>query len=119
MASILVIDDVPQVRLVLRNILEQSGHAVREARDGAEGVGLFRVERADLVLCDLYMDRKEGMETIQELRRLDPAVRLIALSGDAGLLPVAQALGAHVTLAKPFRRDDLLRCVGEALARPG
>ena len=64
------------------------------------------------------MDQKEGLETIRELRRLDPAARVIALSGDASLFEFARAFGATETLPKPFSRDALLACVREALPRP-
>ena len=66
---------------------------MRVAADGEEGLRRFRAEPPDLVVCDLYMPEREGMETIWELRRLDPAARVIALSGDEGLLRAAELLG--------------------------
>src|SRR5262245_8937309 len=119
MASILLIDDDRQVRSVLRALLRLGGHAVREAGDGDEGLRHYRERRPDLVVCDLYMARTAGAETIRELHRLDPGVRLITMSGDADLLPAARALGAHATLAKPFSLDALTRCVDRVLAQPG
>jgi CheY-like chemotaxis protein len=119
MASILVIEDDPVFRSFLRHALGPCGHSVREARDGAEGLTLFQAQRPDLVLCDLFMPEKEGFETIQEIRRLDPAVRLVAMSARVSLLPVALALGAAATLSKPISPDVLLQCVDEVLAGPG
>src|SRR6516225_6987889 len=92
MALVLVIDDTPQVRRLLRLTLEVAGHRVREA--------------ADLVFCDLFMPEMDGLETMRELRRLNPAVPVVALSGGSDIAfdapPVAVALGAAVVLRKPF-----------------
>jgi CheY-like chemotaxis protein len=119
MASILVIDDDQQIRSVLRIFLERSGHTVRQAGDGEEGLRLFGAESPSLVLCDLHMARKHGLDTLRELRRLDPAARLVALSGDPRALAVAKTSGVDAVLAKPFSRDSLTRCVDDVLARPG
>jgi CheY-like chemotaxis protein len=106
MALVLVIDDTPQVRRLLRLTLEVAGHRVREAAGGKEALRLFGREPADLVFCDLFMPEMDGLETMRELRRLNPAVPVVALSGGSDIAfdapPVAVALGAAVVLRKPF-----------------
>jgi CheY-like chemotaxis protein len=120
MAYILVIDDDPQVRLLIRLSLEEAGHEVAEASQGNEGTRSYAKRPADLVLCDLFMPEKEGLETIRELRSRYPDVRVIAISGGnprcAGIdfLPIARSLGALAVLPKPFE-TSALRSVVENL----
>ena len=85
---------------------------------------MYREQRPDLVLTDIFMPEKEGLETISELGLLDPAVRVIAISGGGNMgilnpLPMAAKLGAVRTLAKPFGRRELLEAVAAALEDPG
>lgn len=121
MASILVIDDEASVRRLLRLLLERAGHRVVEARDGAEGVLLFRSAPTDLVITDLYMPGQDGIETIQQLREEYPDCRILAVSGGASLgadgpLEDAKLLGASDVLAKPFQAEDLLEAVRRLIA---
>jgi CheY-like chemotaxis protein len=113
MAKILVIDDDGGMRRTASRMLRRGGHKVVEAEDGAEGLRVFRTERPDIVVSDIVMPKKEGIETIRELRREDPALLILAISGDltgsAAYLHFAKMLGANGTLAKPFRAADLLR----------
>lgn len=123
MAKILVIDDESQIRQMVSRILVEGGHEVTEASNGAEGLKLFREVLPDLVVADLFMPVKEGIETIFELRRETPDVKIIAMSGggsrrDLGSLAAARALGADLTLAKPFRAAQLLEACAGLLARP-
>lgn len=120
MPRILLIDDDEAVRLVLRTSLELMGHEVEVAGNGREGLGKALAEKFDLVITDLIMPEKEGIETIQELRRRRPALKIIAMSGGgrgnaADYLPLAGLLGASRTLAKPFSHEDLARAVQEVL----
>lgn len=120
MARILLIEDDQAQREILRLILEKLGHSVLEAADGAEGLALFGRDGADLILTDLIMPRKEGLETIQEFRQMYPAVKIIAMSGGARVgandyLGVAQRFGATRVLAKPFTREALMEAIGAAL----
>jgi CheY-like chemotaxis protein len=119
MARILLIDDEDILRRLTRLLLERGGHEVEEAPDGDAGLRAFRERRADVVVCDLFMPGREGMETIAELRR--EGARVVAISGGGavgavGLLDVALAMGACAALAKPFGRQELLDAVSEALA---
>ena len=121
MARILVIDDDQDVRLLAREALESAGHEVIVAADGAQGLELQRKSRAAVVITDILMPEKEGLETIRGLRRLDPEVRIIAISGADpesvnGYLRLAVTFGARRILGKPFGVDDLLAAVSEVLA---
>ncbi|MGO8928816.1 MAG: response regulator [Limisphaerales bacterium] len=118
MARILVIDDEPDMRVLLEQTLKSAGHEVILAADGKEGVERYRTSSADLVITDLYMPNQEGLETISELRRRFPEVAIIAMSGkDAAvtMLSIAQKLGAVGVLRKPFLTDELIAAVAKAL----
>ena len=120
MANILVIDDEAPMRRFVAMSLEKQGHAVSEAADGAEALRILAERRIDLVITDLLMPETDGIETILELRRLYPAIKIIAISGGGdyqsgkGFLRAAESLGADRTLTKPFEFRELLPAV-EAL----
>lgn len=121
MAKILLIDDEVDLRQTLRLFLEQAGHTVVEADNGDEGIALHRSESPDLVITDLIMPGKEGIETILAMRRTDVTTPIIAISGGGRLeltdfLQAARKLGAAYTLKKPFRREQLLEAVDKSLA---
>lgn len=120
MKRILVIDDDEQLRALLSQILERAGFEITEASNGAEGLKSFRATPADLVITDLIMPGKEGVETIIELRREFPQIPLIAISGGGrkgpnDYLNIAKQLGARQTVCKPFSRDEILLAVREVL----
>ncbi len=120
MQRILIIDDEPQIRSMVRLILEREGYAVLEAVDGAEGLKIFREKPADLILTDLIMPNKDGIGMIIELKKEFPDVKIIAMSGGGlnrpeGYLRGAQKLGAAATLTKPINRQDLVRVVRDTL----
>jgi CheY-like chemotaxis protein len=120
MQRVLVIDDDEQLRALLYEILDRAGFEVVEAANGVEGLKLYRSQPADLVITDLIMPEKEGVETIMELRDQFPNARIIAISGGerAGgrnYLPIAARLGARRTIAKPFSRQEILEAVRETL----
>jgi two-component system, chemotaxis family, chemotaxis protein CheY len=112
MATILLIEDNPQVRPILRMMLQMLGHQVAEAEDGNQGIAVFQQNPAAVVFCDLFMPEKEGLETIRELRTLAPTVKIVAMSGGPMLggpdfLRMARSLGADATLSKPFDVQSL------------
>jgi DNA-binding response OmpR family regulator len=123
MARILLIDDDNALREVLAMALTEAGHVVTQARDGKEGVDLFRMEPAELIITDLIMPGREGIETIMMLRREQPELPVIAISGgmtnSAFYLKLAAGLGARRTLAKPFAIAELVGAVAEVLAAAG
>ncbi|MBX3179764.1 MAG: response regulator [Candidatus Hydrogenedentes bacterium] len=113
MAHILVVDDEPQVRTMLVLTLRQAGYTVSEADDGEAALRIIGHGQIDLVVLDLIMPGKEGLETLTALRRGNQHPYVIAVSGgarsmDADFLPIAAKLGAHATLKKPFDNDVLL-----------
>ena len=121
MASVLVIDDDPVTRVVVCAVLESAGHTVIEAADGHNGLTAFYQHSADLVITDILMPGKDGIETIRELRGTNPEIKIIALSGDVrfdgpGILKAAHFLGANEVIEKPFRNDELMRVVEQVLA---
>jgi CheY-like chemotaxis protein len=123
MARILIADDDGALRGLIRRTLEGAGHSVVEAGDGAEALQVCRREPIDLLLCDLFMPRREGIETIRQLRQEHPGVKVVAMSGGGSrgttdLLPVAGRLGAVKLLRKPFGGPALLAAVDEALQAP-
>lgn len=121
MANIVVVDDDPGLRGVMKKILERGGHTVREAEDGNAGMRLVEHEAPDLVVTDLLMPEKEGIETIRELQERFPEVRILAISGagtpdgEGGPLMDAELFGAHHTLSKPFSVGALLSVVDRVL----
>jgi len=120
MARILVIDDEEAIREVLEVMLTGEGYEVIEAADGRDGMKRFQENPFDLVITDLIMPEKEGIETIIDLRRHYPQVKVIAVSGGgivpgADYLTVAQAVGAHRVFEKPFVVADLLKAVKDLL----
>jgi CheY-like chemotaxis protein len=113
MPRILVVDDEPAIRQLLRTVLEEAGYEVMEAGNGEEAVRLAGGTSIDLVVTDLVMPDKEGIELIQYFRKSLPDVKMIALSGVgySQYLRMAQMLGAHAVFEKPFATEDLLKTV--------
>jgi two-component system, chemotaxis family, chemotaxis protein CheY len=121
MATVLIIDDDPLMRLTIKRILLSAEHEVLEACDGREGLEVFRARRPDLVITDIIMPNVEGIETIRELKRIAPATRIVAISGggrvsNTDFLVIAKKLGADIVMAKPLRAAELLAAVGRLLA---
>lgn len=121
MKKILVIDDDAMVRDTIVEILESEGYEVVSAGDGVRGLALFRREQPALVITDIIMPEKEGIETITEIRGSYPATKVIAISGGSRIgnvdfLKMARLLGAHDVISKPFDPDDFLSRVGNCLA---
>jgi DNA-binding response OmpR family regulator len=123
MAHILVIEDDAPMRMLTGEFLRRAGHTIREACNGREGIELASRETFDLVLTDIIMPEKEGIEVIMDLRRQQPGLRIIAMSGGGRLsaddcLKLAQKLGAKATLNKPFGGTQLLAAVAAVLDAP-
>lgn len=94
------------------------------AKDGTEGIAFMKERRFDLLITDLLMPEKDGIETILEIRRADATLPILAISGGGrygargDLLRMAQRLGANATLQKPFSKEVLLAAVEQCLAAP-
>jgi len=133
MAHILIIDDDESFRASTSDLLEAVGYAVATAKDGDDGIRQFTQTPFDLVICDLFMPTKDGLETINDILRIAPATPIISITGydlkssadapelESSFLGAAQAFGAAHTLMKPFDPDEFLgivrRCL-EVMAKP-
>jgi DNA-binding response OmpR family regulator len=120
-SQILVIEDDNSVRELLQQTLSKAGYDVIAAPNGAEGLDLFRDNKPDLVITDIVMPQKEGLQTIIELRQEAPDVRVIAMSAggrysNTDYLKLAKKFGARGTITKPFMREEMLNIVREALS---
>ena len=118
MPRILVIDDEPDIRTLLDDVLKSAGYEVILAANGREGVMRHRSSPVDLLITDLYVPNLEGLEIIREFRSHFPEVAIIAMSGTtaaATMLSVAQTLGAIGILHKPFLPAELIAAVEKAL----
>jgi YesN/AraC family two-component response regulator len=124
MARIILIDDDDPVRAILARTLSHFGHTVIEARDGKEGLDIFPRSSADLVITDIVMPEMEGLQVVMELRKILPAVKIIAISGGgrhspADFLRIALHLGASKVLTKPFSNEELIKAVNDLLLPSG
>lgn len=120
MAHILVIDDDKMICDLLRRTLEKTGYRVTEAHDGQMALNAHKASPADLVITDMLMPGMEGIQTIMEFRRLNPALKIIAMSGGgmgkgSDYLNMAKKFGAFHTLAKPFTIEKVTKLVAEVL----
>jgi two-component system response regulator (stage 0 sporulation protein F) len=114
MATILIIDDEPSVRALLRCVLEAGGYQVTEASNGRQGLELYRLRPTDLVITDIAMPELNGLDVLLELTREFLHAKVIAISGVGGeenLLDKAKLLGARRTFQKPFGIQQLLGAV--------
>ncbi len=118
--NIFVVYDEEQMRFMIRQMLEDAGYAVVEAPDGKVALWLSKEKPADLIITDIIMPEKEGLETIMELKRDFPDVKILAISGGGQgdnwqYLDMAIKMGAESTLAKPFENEELLKAVKDLL----
>jgi len=121
MKHILLVDDVPAVRLSIRAALEAVGHHVVEASDGKEALTLLDSHPVDLIVTDLWMPNLDGIELLKRLRISNANVKVIAISGGGMRKPIdvstalAQTWGADAVLYKPFDNDDLVNEINRLL----
>jgi DNA-binding response OmpR family regulator len=115
-ARILVMDDDEMLRGTLRAVLAAAGYEVLEAADGNAGLRLQREQGADLVLVDIFMPERDGLEVIRALRAQVPQPQIVAMSGGGrtGQIEVLR-VGAARTLLKPFPPRELLSAIRELL----
>ena len=122
MKQILVIDDDDDFRSYLKEALTRAGYEITEAANGAIGSKIFMQQSFDLVITDIFMPEKEGLETILELKTKSPEIKFIAISGgglggtDPNLvLGIAKEMGADKILNKPISIKNLLEAISETL----
>jgi CheY-like chemotaxis protein len=111
--TILLIDDDEAVRYAIRRVVEDEGFTVAVAENGQQGLDMLDSVSPALVITDLIMPEKEGLETIVELRKRQPGLPIIAISGggrdaEPDFLNFARKLGANEVLAKPFEPEQLV-----------
>jgi DNA-binding NtrC family response regulator len=117
---IMIVDDDASIRRTLHLLLSRQGYEVIQASDGFEAVRLWRQRGGDLVITDLHMPQKDGIETIVELLSHSPGLRIIAMSGGGqtkrlDLLGNMAMLGTILTVEKPFTLDEMMTAVSRAL----
>jgi DNA-binding NtrC family response regulator len=118
MATILLIDDDDQVRMLFQVALAGAGYRVLVAENGKRGLRLLERQEVDLMLVDILMADMDGLELLPRFRRMQPACKIIAMSGGAGewdSLHTAKHLGANDTLKKPFGLQELLDAISSQL----
>lgn len=123
MARILIVDDEKIVRDLLRTVLEHEGHTVEEAADGQQATEMHGAGSYDVAIVDLILPRKNGLDTVLELRAQRPETRIIVMTGALpslldGNRRMDEMLGSVMKLTKPMRPADLVRAVREALSTP-
>lgn len=123
MTTILIADDDPTLRAIGAQLLEGEGYRILEAEDGNEALRLIEAEPVDLIVLDMLMPNKDGLETIIELRRRKCAVRILAISSGgsmdaSSLLKPAEAFGADRVMSKPLRISTFAPTIAEMLLVP-
>jgi CheY-like chemotaxis protein len=121
--SILVVDDEPGIRELLCLMLEAAGHTVTSAEDGLAAPKVLASQPIDVVITDLLMPERDGLEFITEIRKKFPKVKIVAMSGGGHIardsyLRIAKNFGAHVLLEKPFSQAGVLEAIETALQFP-
>lgn len=121
MATILILDDEPGIRKLLRLTLEREGYAVIEAASGPEGVALFGEHRPDLVISDVAMPGMDGLSAMRQIKAMDPSAPVVVMTGEGNteIAIRAMALGASEYLVKPFAQAAALKIVRSILASQG
>jgi len=114
---ILVVDDEPMIRSLLRRKMEQEGHEVVEAADGRKAIRCLQESEFDLVIADILMPEQDGLEVIMYLQREQPDVKIIAVTGLGNqlYLACAEKLGAARVFSKPFELSEVAAAAGELL----
>jgi DNA-binding NtrC family response regulator len=114
--SILIVDDEPGIRELLSMILESAGHSVVVAEDGVEAPKVMAAREINVVITDLLMPERDGLEFITEIRSKHPNVKIVAMSGGGHIardsyLRIAKNFGAHYLLEKPFSQAGVLSAI--------
>ena len=120
--SILVVDDEPELRELIQIVLKAEGHNVIIAADGVEAEAAIASHRFDVVMTDLIMPERDGLEFIANVRKRYPSIKIIAMSGGGHIardsyLRIAQGFGAHALLEKPFENREVFAAIESALAK--
>jgi len=120
--NILVVEDMGSIRILIRRILEKANYNVYEASNGEEGIEIYRKSgNIDLIITDIYMPKKSGLELVVELREEDKDINIIVVSdgGEKNFsneLGVCEALGATYFIEKDLIIDELIKLVNKVFA---
>jgi two-component system chemotaxis response regulator CheY len=117
MATVMVVDDAAFMRLILRSILIEGGHEViAEAANGLEAVQIYMKVRPELVTMDITMPEMDGVEAMKEIRKFDPAAKIVVCSAMGQKASVVEAMisGAKDFIVKPFQKERVLETVEKA-----
>lgn len=117
--KILIIDDDEFIREYIHCILEDEGCTIFEAENGTKGLSQLSKQMVDLIITDLIMPDKEGIETIREIKQMHPQLKIIAMSGAVNgtqYLLITKALGADGIITKPFTREELIPLISKVFS---
>tara|TARA_R110002012_G_scaffold322025_2_gene553876 strand:- start:68968 stop:69399 length:432 start_codon:yes stop_codon:yes gene_type:complete len=120
MAIIVIVDDDPTICMIATEMLRSENYAIVEASDGEEALAVISILPVDLVILDMLMPHKDGLETITELKATRPDVKILAISAGGGmeislLLRTALSLGADEALSKPLNKESFVHTVARIL----
>ncbi|MBF0288580.1 MAG: response regulator [SAR324 cluster bacterium] len=122
MKRILVIDDEQPIREYLKIMMEKTGYTALDAADGDAGLTLLAECPCDLIITDIFMPNKEGLETILELKSKYPSIKIIAISGGGisvdDVLGMSKEFGADYSFQKPINMDGLINAVKDLIGEP-
>jgi DNA-binding response OmpR family regulator len=133
MTDVIVIDDEEDIRVALKEVLQRAGFEVEVASTGDDGLELLRERGADLIITDVIMPGKNGVETAYDIRMEFPGTKIIVISGGGNVAPMdyepaaikttaylasASAVGADLTITKPFDREELINAVIDLVGEP-
>lgn len=118
-SRLLIVDDDEAVRLLLQDLLEESGYAVRTARSGEEALQMIRVSTFDIIITDLRLSGMHGLELVKEVKAIDPGIDLVVMTGYASVNSAVESMkaGAIDYITKPFNSDHIKMVVQKSLER--
>ena len=118
MARILVVDDAAFMRVRAAKVLQDAGHEVIQAENGADAVRQFAAEHPDAVLMDITMPEMDGLAALKEMKKIDPNARvgMVTAMGQQAIVMEALKAGAKDFVLKPFQPDRVLAALQKILA---
>lgn len=118
MAKILILDDETGLRNVIFNMLKPTGHTLFLAEDAKQAIDIAVGEKPDLALLDMRVPDMDGLEVVAELKKMDPTIQCIMLSGFGDKENAAEAIkkGAYAYISKPFKVNEVMEAINKALA---
>lgn len=117
MKKVMIVDDTPFMRAVLRSIIESAGYAILEAENGKEAVSLYTKEKPDVVTMDIVMPEVDGIEAARIILESDPSAKIIMVSAvdSRDSLKEAIKIGVCDFIVKPFEADDMVEAIRRVL----